>query len=201
MSYEPLSDREKRILDHLKSVEVCGFNRLYIALSRYTSRQTLRKDLDHLVSMQLVHEVKGRKGQRNVYELGETVAKFWAGVFKLMEEWKKLEDELKRLGKLVESGAFKPRKAGSMVASLIYLGAFMTASLSFDLDETFSVNAKKGLLHFSAMKFNEFLDEVLVFGKQHSEIAGEFEETSDKILKIIEPPLENNEGNQADQTA
>ena len=201
MSYEPLSDREKRILDHFKSVEVCGFNGLHVALSGYTSRQTLRKDLDHLISMQLVHEVKGRRGQMNVYTLGETQAKFEAGLFQLMAEWKKLEDELKRLGKLVESGAFKPRKAGSTVASLIYLAAFMTANLSFDPDETFSINAKKGLLSFSAKKFNAFLDEVMVFGKEHPEIAGEFEKTSDKILKIIAPSFENTEDKFTDQTA
>jgi len=201
LSYEPLSDREKRILDHFKSVEVCGFNGLHVALSGYTSRQTLRKDLDRLISMQLVHEVKGRRGQMNVYTLGETQAKFEAGLFQLMAEWKKLEDELKRLGKLVESGAFKPRKAGSMVASLIYLAAFMTASLSFDSDETFSINAKKGLLSFSAKKFNAFLDEVMTFGKEHPEIAGEFEKTSNKILKIIAPSFENTEGNLTNQTA
>jgi len=201
LSYEPLSDREKRILDYLKSVEVCGFNDLHDELAGNTSRQTLRKDLNRLINMQLVHEVKGRRGQMNAITLGKTQAKFRAGLFQLMEEWKKLEDELKRLGKLVESGELEATEAGSMVASLIYLGAFMTASLSFDLDETFSVNAKRGLLHFSARKFNDFLDEVLVFGKEHPEIAGEFEEISDKILKIIGPSLENTEGNSADQTA
>ena len=189
MSYEPLSDREKRILDHLKSVEVCGFNDLHVALSGYTSRQTLRKDLDRLINMQLVHEVKGRRGQTNAYTLGETQAKFEVGLFYSISEWKKLEDELKQLSELVKSHALKPEKAGAMVTYLIYRAAFMTASLAFDPSETFSINAEKGLLHFSANKFNAFLDEVMMFGRQHPEIAGEFERTSNKILKIISPVL------------
>ena len=201
MSYEPLSDREKRILDHLRSVDQCGFNDLYDALSGYTSRQALRKDLDQLISMQLVHEVKQRKGKRYVYLHGETLVKFEAGLFKLLAEWEKLEDELKQLSELVKSHALKPRKAGSMVTCLIYRAAFMTASLAFDPDETFSINAEKGLLSFSAKKFNAFLEEVLMFGRQYPEIAGEFEKTSNKILKIVAPRFENTKGNLTDQTA
>ena len=185
LSYEPLSDREKRILDHLKSVEVCGFNGLHDALSGYTCRQTLRKDLDRLINMQLVHEVRGRRGQTNVYTVGETQAKFEVGLFMSLAEWKKLEDELKQLSELVKSHALKPRKAGSMVTCLIYRAAFMTASLAFDPSETFSINAEKGLLHFSATKFNAFLEEVLTFGRQHPEIAGEFEKTSNRLMIAV----------------
>jgi len=166
---------------------------LYDALSGYTSRQTLRKDLDCLIKMQLVHEVKGRRGQRNVYQLGETVAKFELGLFTSLAEWNKLEGELKQLSDLVKSHAFKTRKAGSIVTSLIYRAAFMTASLAFDPDEVFPINVEKGLLRFSARKFNDFLEEVLTFGRQHPEIAGEFEKTSDKILKIVASGFENTE--------
>jgi len=151
--------------------------------------------------MQLVHEEKGRKGQRNLYQLGETVAKFEIGLLMSLAEWKKLEGELEKMRELVKSHTVKPEKAGTKVAYLIYKAAFMTASFAFDPTETFSINAEKGLLHFSAMKFNDFLDEVTMFGRQYPEIAGEFEETSDKILKIIGPSLENTEGNSADQTA
>jgi hypothetical protein len=168
---------------------------MYDALAGYTSRQTLRKDLDHLIGMQLVHEVKGRRGQMNVYQLGETAAKFELGLLKLLAEWKKLEGELKQLSELVESHALELTKAGSMVYNLIYRGAFMTASLAFIPDEVFPINVEKGLLRFSALKFNDFLDEVLTFGNQHPEIAGEFEKTSGKILRIVTPQFEKSKAN------
>jgi hypothetical protein len=201
LSYEPLSDREKRILDYLKSKEVCGFNDMHAGLAGYTSRQTLRKDLDHLVSMQLVHEVKGRKGQVNLFQLGETVAKFELGLFTLLAEWKKLESELKQLSELVKSHSLELKKAGLMVYYLVYRAAFMTASLASIPDDVIPINVEKGLLRFSALKFNDFLERLLTFANQHPEIAGEFEKTSDRILKIVVPGFESIEGDLSDQTA
>ena len=145
--------------------------------------------MDRLREMRLVREIEVRKGVKNIILLTGTFTKFKDLADRSIADWTELDHQLLQLNQLVKNDEIEPLTAGSTVAFLIYRAASITGNLAFIADETFPIEAKRGLLKFSINRFNSFLNEVMILGKQHPSIGKGFEKISGEILETARRTL------------
>jgi len=178
MSHKPLPERQRRIVNLLKEKN-CGFNELYCNLSTYTSRQTLKKDLNNLLKMGLISVKKGRRGQKDAYTCRETLIKFEERIRHLEMEWAKVFRQLRGLTQILEAGELEHEKVGGLVPYLL----FKAVTIGSSAHRAFTLEANLRLLNLNAEKFHDFMNKVITFGEKHPEILGGFEKTSGEILE------------------
>jgi hypothetical protein len=192
MSHKSLTDREQRIVNLLKK-DSYGFNELYYALSGYTSRPTLRKDLHNLVNMQLVHERKGRRGQKTLYMLTETLTRFEAKERSLEMMWEDLFCKLNQLKRCVEDGILDPEDAGSMLVWLVF-DALPLLAIGLIGVKSFSFDARRRLYGVSVEKFNNYWENILRLGHKHPKISQGFQKGCKDLNAAVKPVVEEIEG-------
>lgn len=189
MSVKSFTDNQHRIIRVLKDGS-CGFNELYWKVSEFTSRQTLRKDLDHLISLEVVAEEKAKRlGQRNRIWLTEVLTLFEEKVETLESDWKVLFYRLNQLERCVEEGILGPEEVGLMLVWLVY-NALPLLAIGLIGVKSFSIDARRRLYDLSREKFNNFWENIVRLGYKHPKLSQGFKEGCKDLNEYVKPAVE-----------
>lgn len=181
---DALTDIDKRIIDRLR-MGSCGFNELCADLEKYISHDPLRERLEVLAKMGLVRWEKGRRGQKSVIELAESLARYEEKAECLKTMWADCFSKLEQLEESLKYGLVSQRDAGSMSVWLIYETLPLLAS---GLIETqLPSESRKRLSSFSAGKFCFFFDNVLQLREKYPEIHIGFQEGCKELSAHVKP--------------
>ena len=191
LPYKPLKGIDRRIIKCLRRGS-CGFNELCCELEGHISRNPLRERLDRLVEMQLVEWKKGRRGQKGVILLTETLVRFEEKAKCLEMMWEDNFSKLRQLEKHVKYGFISQKEAGSMLAWLVYEALPLLASGL--IESQLSLEAKERLLSFSADRFCSLWESILQLGEKYPEIRQGFQKGCKELaahVKPVEEKIEN----------
>ena len=189
MSAKLFTDNERRIIRVLREGPRC-YNELYRKLSRFTSRPTLRIDLDHLISLGVVAEEKRkRKGQRKLIWLTEVLTLLEKKMERLETAWEDLFYKLNQLERCVEDGILDLKEAGSMLVWLVY-DALPLLAIGLIGVKSFSFDARRRLYDFSREKFNNYWKDILRLGHKYPEVSQGFKKGCKDLNAYVKPAVE-----------
>jgi len=178
----PLSDREKRILNYLGTVDRSGFNELFLGLEGHANRKNLKISLDRLIKMRLVHVTKTRRGYKDLYILQENVDKFAEHCLLLFAEWEVVQQQLRQLDKIIKDDELGSETKVAFLTLLVCRAALIIGRVAFIDDEKIPVEMKDGILDYSLKEFHNFLEETSRLAKRHPSVVEGFESVSLKVL-------------------
>lgn len=180
-----MSNREQLILNHLQTVDKCGFNELLNALVKHANRLNLRIAIDRLKAMDLVYEEKVSVGKTELIILKENLDKFLDQLIFLNAEWQIVEEQIKELDQMMKENIFDSKATAFFVTLLVSRAVIITQRIFF-IDETvLSEKMKRGLITHSMGRLKKLLDEIERIVKQKSEVSKEFEKVSISVLSDI----------------
>lgn len=187
MSDSPLSDRERRILDYLRTVDKSGYNELFQALAEHANRRNLRTSLDRLIKMGLVHGSKLRHGKRDIYIIEENLTKFRVHSLRLLAEWGLIRQQMQQMDQIVKNNELSAETQGFFLDIIICRAALATERIALIDEKRLPEKMKRGLLSYSKKEFHMLLDEVAELGKQNPSVIDGFEVASLKLLRFKIP--------------
>lgn len=180
-----MSNREQLILNHLQTVDKCGFNELLNALVGHANRLNLRIGINRLKAMDLVYEEKANAGKTELIILKENLDKFFNQLILLNAEWQIVEEQFKELDQIMKENIFDSKATAFFVTLLVSRAVIITQRI-FLIDETvLSEKMKRGLITHSIGRLKKLLDEIEKIVKQKSEVKKEFEKVSISVLSDI----------------
>lgn len=170
----PLSDREQRILQCLKTKDRYSYNDLLRELVGYASRKNLRKSLDNLTRMGLIYTVKRSSGQKDVYVLSDNLEKFGNKLIVINMLWKDFENHFEILSKFISEEKCGSKKELAAFIALTACKAAMIVQAIFLIDEReIHPRMKNGLIQHYMKELTAVFDKTSKLLKDESVLIGD----------------------------
>jgi predicted transcriptional regulator len=180
-----LSDREKRILKYIETVETIRestFDEICRALSGYGSRRSIRKSLDRLIKRNLIMETKAKRGQRTIHVLRKNLTAFAKYSLLSFEEWEGVQQHFQKLNRIIKDDEFDTETKVLYLTSFVCRAVLITERAALIDNNDLTTEMKKGLLKYSLNRLRKLLEETSELVRPNQSVVTEFERVSMKFL-------------------